>query len=42
MKNLAAELVAAKSANVQHDGPGGFSPGPLDAIVGPQRNGKGN
>lgn len=25
--------------NAPHEGPGGFSPGPLDAVVGPQTNG---
>ena len=26
-----------KTPNAPHEGPGGFSPGPLDAVVGPQR-----
>lgn len=28
-----------KAPNAPHEGPGGFSPGPLDAVVGPQTNG---
>ena len=27
--------------NAPHEGPGGFSPGPLDAVVGPQTKGHG-
>ena len=35
---MARELVQDWThSNAPHEGPGGFSPGPLDAVVGPQR-----
>ena len=41
-ERLHAAIGAAREAlgpNAPHEGPGGFSPGPLDAVVGPQTNG---
>ena len=35
----AADFATVKPDNAPHEGPGGFSPGPLDAVVGPQTNG---
>ena len=38
LRDVLAET-ATLPPNAPHEGPGGFSPGPLDAVVGPQTNG---